>query len=38
MNVDLFVKTLPMMVEGMGGVFLATIVIMLSITGLNKIK
>lgn len=38
MNVELFVKTLPMMVEGMGGIFLATLVIMLSIGVLNKIK
>lgn len=34
---DVFVQTLPMLLKGMVGIFIVTIVIILSITALNKL-
>lgn len=37
MNVALFLETLPIMAKGMAGIFIVTVVIMISIILLNKI-
>lgn len=37
MNIQGFLETLPYMAKGLAGIFLVTLVIMLSITILNKL-
>ncbi|MEG1742697.1 MAG: hypothetical protein RR246_00855 [Clostridia bacterium] len=37
MNIDLFLKTLPIMAKGMAGIFIVTGIIILTIYILNKV-